>query len=249
MVCYNKNMKYKNETYLGILKKYRIKESTLRQEMQDIMKSKKLEQIFFDLNEKGVLKDILPEFLPCIGLDQKNVHHMYTVDTHILKAVEYIAEDKSYKGDKTLLLWAMLLHDIGKPIALKKNLRKYKKYKFTKHEVYSARLTPRILKRFELEKQEIKTIKTLVREHEFFRYIKLYNMSTSGNRLNTKTTFALINKIGEDNFEILLECHRADYAAQSTYWLEHKNTINQRATDMLEYYRKLKNAGMKVKYN
>ena len=74
-------------------------------------------------------------------------------------------------------------------------------------------------------------------------------MSTSGNRLNTKTTFALINKIGEDNFELLLECHRADYAAQSTYWLEHKNTINQRATDMLEYYRKLKNADMKVKYN
>lgn len=241
-------MKYENESYINILNKYNIPKSNLKEEMQAILVNKKLEQIFGELNNCGVMKDIFPEFIPCIGLDQKNVHHMYTVDVHILKAVEYIAQDKTFTQDKTLLLWTMLLHDIGKPIALKKNLKKYKKYKFTKHEVYSARLAPKVLKRFGLNKKDIKTITTLVREHEFFRYIKLYNMTTTGNRLNTRNTFGLINRIGEENFELLLECHRADYAAQSTYWQEHKNTINQRASDMLEYYRKLKNAGMKVNY-
>lgn len=241
-------MKYENESYINILNKYNISKSNLKEEMQAILINKKLEQIFEELNACGVIKDIFPEFIPCIGLDQKNVHHMYTVDIHILKAVEYIANDKTFIGDKAILLWTMLLHDIGKPIALKKNLKKYKKYKFTKHEVYSARLAPKVLKRFGLNKKDIKTITTLVREHEFFRYIKLYNMTTTGNRLNTRNTFGLINRIGEENFELLLECHRADYAAQSTYWQEHKNTINQRASDMLEYYKKLKNAGMKVNY-
>lgn len=241
-------MKYENESYINILNKYNIPKSNLKEEMQAILINKKLEQIFEELNTCGVIKDIFPEFIPCIGLDQKNVHHMYTVDIHILKAVEYIANDKTFIGDKAILLWTMLLHDIGKPIALKKNLKKYKKYKFTKHEVYSARLAPKVLKRFGLNKKDIKTITTLVREHEFFRYIKLYNMTTTGNRLNTRNTFGLINRIGEENFELLLECHRADYAAQSTYWQEHKNTINQRASDMLEYYKKLKNAGMKVNY-
>lgn len=241
-------MKYENESYINILNKYNIPKSNLKEEMQAILINKKLEQIFGELNACGVIKDIFPEFIPCIGLDQKNVHHMYTVDIHILKAVEYIANDKTFIEDKTILLWTMLLHDIGKPVALKKNLKKYKKYKFTKHEVYSAHLAPKVLKRFGLNKKDIKTITTLVREHEFFRYIKLYNMTTTGNRLNTRNTFGLINRIGEENFKLLLECHRADYAAQSTYWQEHKNTINQRASDMLEYYKKLKNAGMKVNY-
>ncbi len=241
-------MRYKNEEYLKILKKYRITPSLLKDELLAIIKSKKLEEIFSLLYEKNILKDIFPEFLPCISLDQKNVHHDYTVDTHILKAVSYIAQDKSIKKDKDILLFTVLLHDIGKPIALRKNLKRYKKYKFTNHANYSAKLTPKVLKRWGLSKPEIKQITMLVREHEFFRYIKLYNMSTDGNRLDTKTTFRLINKIGEHNFELLLACHRADFSAQSSYWLEHKNKINQRATDMLEYYKKLKKANMNVHF-
>ena len=248
VLCYNIVMRYDVEKYNKILKKYRITPTTLREDFLKIMQSKNLEGIFCDLSSQGVLKDIFPEFIPSIGLDQKNIHHAYTTDIHILKAVQYIANDKDIKQDKDILLWTMLLHDIGKPMALKKNLKRYNKYKFTKHEFYSAKLAKKVLKRFGLEKNKIKQIVALVREHEFFRYIKLYNMSTTGNRLNTKHTFALINKIGEHNFELLLACHRADYAAQSDYWKEHKNTINARATDMLEYYKKLKHANMNVNF-
>ena len=55
-------------------------------------------------------------------------------------------------------------------------------------------------------------------------------------------------KIGVENFELLLACHKADYEAQSDYWHEHKNTVNARAADMLEYYKKLKKAEMKVNF-
>jgi tRNA nucleotidyltransferase (CCA-adding enzyme) len=240
-------MEYYFEAYANILNKYNIPHTTLREEFENILMSKDIEDIFAELNEMGILQDILPEFLPCIGLDQKNIHHSYTVDIHILKAVQYIAQN-AYGKEQKILLWTMLLHDIGKPQALKYNLRKRKKYRFRKHENYSAKLAGKILKRFEVDKQSRKIIKTLVREHEFFRYIKLYNMDTDGNRMSTKHVFSLINKIGEHNFELLIECHKADYTAQSNYWKEHKNVLNQRAQDMLTFYKKLKQANMKVDY-
>lgn len=242
-------MKYFTESYSKILKKYRIPHTTLKQEFTKMLASKKREEIFDELKLSGILNDILPEFLPCICLDQQNVHHDHTVDKHILKAVEAIAGNKQIKKDKEILLWAMFLHDIGKPIALKKNLKKLKRHKFTNHEFYSTKIAKKILKRFEFSKQEIKQITTLVLNHEFFRYIKLYNMKSAGNRMSTKHIFNLINKIGEDNFELLILCHKADYSAQSDYWKEHKNTLNEKAIEMLTYYRKLKNAKMKVRFD
>ena len=72
-------MKYFNETYEKILKKYKIKSSKLKLEFDCILASKKVEAIFDDLYTNGILSDILPEFLPCIDLDQKNVHHAHPV--------------------------------------------------------------------------------------------------------------------------------------------------------------------------
>ena len=241
-------MKYFNETYEKILRKYKIKSCNLRQEFDSILANKKIEEIFDDLHINGILSDVLPEFLPCINLDQKNIHHAYPVHTHILKAVKGIQANKQIKENKTILLWTMLLHDIGKPVALNKNLKTHKRYRFTNHATYSAKLANKILKRFSFSSFDRKKIVTLVRYHEFFRYIKLYNMETEGNRLNTKHVFGLINKIGVENFELLLACHKADYEAQSDYWHEHKNTVNARANDMLEYYKKLKKAKMKVNF-
>ena len=242
-------MKYFSENYAKILNKYKIPHTTLKQEFTKILASKKREEIFDELKLSGVLNDIMPEFLQCIGLDQKNVHHDHTVDKHILKAVEAMADNKQIKKDKEILLWAMFFHDIGKPIALKKNLKKLKRHKFTNHEIYSAKIAKKILKRFEFSKQESKQIVTLVFHHEFFRYIKLYNMKIAGNRMSTKHIFKLINKIGEYNFELLILCHKADYSAQSNYWKEHKNTLNEKAIDMLNYYRKLKHAKMPVNFD
>lgn len=55
-----------------------------------------------------VLGVFLPELLPCVGFDQRNVHHCYDVWTHSVYAASAIAPD-------AVLRWAMLLHDIGKP--------------------------------------------------------------------------------------------------------------------------------------
>ena len=117
-------MKYFTEKYEKILKKYRVPHTTLRQEFTKILMSKNREEIFVALEQAEVLREVLPEFLLGVGLNQQNVHHAHTVDIHILKAVGAIAENKEIKQNKEILLWTMLLHDIGKPIALKKNLKK-----------------------------------------------------------------------------------------------------------------------------
>ena len=56
-----------------------------------------------------VLGVFLPELLPCVGFDQRNVHHCYDVWTHSVYAASAIAPD-------AVLRWAMLLHDIGKAL-------------------------------------------------------------------------------------------------------------------------------------
>ncbi len=242
-------MKYDNAKFAELLTKYNITGNNLKEQFTNILLHEKVEEIFATLSKEKLLEGLLPEFLPCINLNQKNIHHSHTVDIHILKAVQGIAQNNELAQNKELLLWTMLLHDIGKPLALKKNLKKYKKYTFRNHADYSAKIARKVLKRFGIKGAAKKTIITLVKHHEFFRYIKLYNMYTEGNRLNIPHVFKLINKIGVDNFELLLACHKADFEAQSLYWKEHKNTLNIRARDMLAYYKKLKNARMKVDFH
>ena len=59
------------------------------------------------LSYPDVLGVFMPELLPCVGFDQKNIHHCYDLYTHITYAVAAIAPEP-------VLRWTMLLHDIGK---------------------------------------------------------------------------------------------------------------------------------------
>ena len=54
-----------------------------------------------------VLGVFLPELLPCVGFDQRNIHHCYDLYTHTVLSVDSVAAEP-------VLRWTMLLHDIGK---------------------------------------------------------------------------------------------------------------------------------------
>jgi len=56
----------------------------------------------------GVLAEILPEFAPCIGFDQRSTYHHLTVDEHSFTAL-------ASAPPKLDIRLALLLHDIGKP--------------------------------------------------------------------------------------------------------------------------------------
>jgi tRNA nucleotidyltransferase (CCA-adding enzyme) len=61
------------------------------------------------LRDTGLLAQIIPEYLPCIGYDQRNPHHHLSLDEHMFQTVQH-AQNASLE---TKL--AALLHDIGKP--------------------------------------------------------------------------------------------------------------------------------------
>ena len=61
------------------------------------------------LNYNDVISTIIPELKPCIGFNQNNRYHQYTVYDHIAHAVS------NYTGEDMVVKVALLLHDIGKP--------------------------------------------------------------------------------------------------------------------------------------
>ena len=61
------------------------------------------------LEYSDVMAVIVPELEPCIGFEQNNRFHRYTVYEHIAHAVAF------YKGTDISTNMALLLHDIGKP--------------------------------------------------------------------------------------------------------------------------------------
>ncbi|MDR0849981.1 MAG: HD domain-containing protein [Christensenellaceae bacterium] len=209
----------------------------LKESFEEALFSNRIKYIFKGLVKVGVLNELLPEFLPSIGLSQKNAHHIFTVDEHILQAVKKAQKCSQVdQKTKTLLLWTMLLHDIGKPAALKLAQKKGK-YNFHNHAELGAKMIPHILKRFNFEKSEIRQITKLVYFHEIFIHMKTYNASKIwGTRLSAKNIDPVIKRVGTENFRLLLFVNYFDLMAQSSYLQENKLLLNKCAEDLYNYY-------------
>ena len=91
-----------------------------------------------------VLGVFLPELLPCVGFDQRNVHHCYDVWTHSVYAASAIAPD-------AVLRWAMLLHDIGKPDCF--TVDEHGTGHFYGHPARSAEMAEAICRRLRMDKK------------------------------------------------------------------------------------------------
>ncbi len=121
------------------------------------------------LNEmlrSGFLQRFIPEFKDIINRIQYNEYHIYPVDKHSLRTVQAVkrfANDESddflnqkiYKNlyNRKLLLWAALLHDIGKGC------------EGSNHAQQGGVLVQRILEEKGYAAREIATVRFLVEEH------------------------------------------------------------------------------------
>ena len=141
-----------------------------------------------------VLGVFLPELLPCVGFDQRNVHHCYDVWTHSVYAASAIAPD-------SVLRWAMLLHDIGKPDCF--TVDEHGTGHFYGHPARSAELAEAICRRLRMDKKSAQRIVTLVRWHD--RDIPR----------TEKAVARAARQLGEDTLRQLLAVKRADNRAQS----------------------------------
>ncbi len=163
----------------------------LRDELNRIMASPNRHQALVELSESSLLKFIIPEIEALKGVPQPiQYHHEGDVFTHTYLALKSL-------NDRTPshLAWAVLLHDIAKPLTLThiKN-----KIVFHNHAEISAELAKKILERLKFPRFEIFDICWLIENH---MKIGIIEKMRPGKRLN----FVL-----DPKFNDLIELARAD---------------------------------------
>ena len=145
------------------------------------------------LEDYGMLKFIMPELREGVGVEQ-NLHHIYGVWEHNLRALDYAAS-KDYSLTVRL---ASLLHDVGKP---RTKAGSGRNATFYAHEVVGAKMTPPILDRLHFSKKIIEDVTHLVRCHLF--YYNVGEVTDAGVR-------RFINRVGIEYLDDLIRVREAD---------------------------------------
>ncbi len=118
-----------------------------------------------ELNEVGILKRILPELTACQGVKQPTQYHQEgDVFTHTLKAIHDMPAEFISKE----VVWAVLLHDIGKPGTYDK---KTDRIHFNGHAELSAQMARKICERLKFSRAEVNKITWLIEKHMSIGFI------------------------------------------------------------------------------
>lgn len=149
-------------------------------------------QILLDYND--IIATIIPEFKSCIGFDQNNRYHQYTVYDHIVHAVD------NYKGTDLTVRLALFFHDIGKPICYTEDENGGH---FHGHGIPSRDIAEQVLQRLRFDNKTQKDVTELV----------LYHDSVIEPTL--KTVKRWLNKIGEEQLLRLLDIRMSDILAHA----------------------------------
>ncbi|MBU1077761.1 MAG: HD domain-containing protein [Spirochaetes bacterium] len=112
------------------------------------------------LRNTEILRKIMPELLTSFAVSQ-NRFHKYDVYHHLLHCLD------AAPSDNTVVRLAALFHDIGKP-ATREVKTEDKEASFYNHEVVSALIAKKILKRLKFSNDIIDRVDKLVRYHMFY---------------------------------------------------------------------------------
>ena len=169
------------------------------------------------LEYSDVIATVIPEFLPCIGFEQNNRFHQYTVYEHIVRAVG------NYGGNDLSVRVALFLHDIGKPQCYTED---EKGGHFYGHAVPSTDIARAILERLRFDNRTKDEVLELIFNHDAVieptqRVVKKW-----------------LNKIGEERFLQLLDVRMADIKAHAegtqTSRINRCNSLREIANTVLE---------------
>ena len=145
------------------------------------------------LRESGLLEQILPELAATISCEQSpDFHPEGTVFEHIKLMLGKLPADSN-----ELLPWAVLFHDVAKPLTAERDAETGAIH-FYGHEKVGAEMARAILNRLRFPKKQIDEIVTCVLHHMQFKDVKQMRKATL-RRLLLRETFPLE-----------LELHRLD---------------------------------------
>ncbi len=182
------------------------------------------------LYELGITKVVLPEFDAMMVTQQKNIHHIYSVGEHTIRAVEEVAgrlsEGRYSTRERTILRWTMLLHDIEKPGT--HSIGKDGQSHFYGHQEKGAVTAKHILRRLKFDNDTLDAVVHLIRWHDY-RFV----LTPAGMR-------KAACKIGKDYMELLFEVNRADTSAKNP---EHTQEKYERLQEARRLYQEILTAG------
>ena len=189
-----KDLKYFPETIEEIKKSKNLIQNLsaerIRDEFSKIITGKNAYKVLKLMSENKILEEIIPEWSKTIGFDQKNIHHIYTVDEHILKSLELTGRD-------LIIRLAVLFHDIGKPICY--TLGEDGQGHFYKHEKYSVEIAEKLMLNLKFSKLDTERVCKIIRYHSLYRQ--------SIDEIFVKK---MLNRFGEEDLYRYLEVVEAD---------------------------------------
>jgi poly(A) polymerase len=137
------------------------------------------------LRESGLLEQILPEVAATIRCEQSpDFHPEGSVYNHLIRIFEHLPADAAPS-----LIWAALLHDIGKPATASRDPDTGAIH-FFGHEEAGADIANRILQRLRFPRKQIDEIVACVRQHMQFKDVLQMRKSTL-RRMLLRPTFPI----------------------------------------------------------
>ena len=138
-----------------------------------------------------VVAGILPELGACVGFDQRTKYHCYDVYEHTLHALAWAAGD-------LITRWAILLHDVGKPLCFTEDERGGH---FYGHAEKSAHLAREVMGRLRFDNVTAAAV---------VRLVELHQRQLSSDEPSVKR---LMQKLSDEDLLRLLEVQRCDRLA------------------------------------
>lgn len=169
-----------------------ISAERINSELCRLLQGREVLRVLLDYPE--VITTIIPELAPCVGFDQNNRYHQYTIYDHIAHAVG------NYTGHDIVVKVALLLHDIGKPAKYTEDERGGH---FYGHGVVSRDLAEGVLTRLRFDTKTKNQVLELVLDHDAVI------------EPTTKTVKRWLTKLGEEQFSRLLDIRMADILAHA----------------------------------
>lgn len=135
-----------------------ISKERITDEVRKMLTSGKPIKVHF-MEYKDIIGTIIPEIIPCFGLNQNNKYHKHDVYEHTLYVVDYCDTTKFE------IKLAALLHDIGKPKAYVEDNEGWGH--FYGHPEISYEISQNILRNdFRLSTEQLERILELIKYHD-----------------------------------------------------------------------------------
>ncbi len=157
---------------------------------------------------RDIFAVIIPELSRLFDFDQNNPHHCFDAWEHTLSAI-------SQSNPSLLIRLTLLFHDIAKPLCARRDQKGITHFK--EHAQKGSEVALKIMKRLKYDNKTTQTVKLLIELHDSY---------PACNKISVKK---LLNKIGIDNFRLLLEVQKADNLAKAdgeNPWLQQAYSLS-----------------------